>query len=348
MLWSGWTEAGGCRVGVPPLTVDGIDRSMSGPNPSDPCPCGSRRRYKTCCMGDADSPGTPEDAISRLPDPPGPSSADRGPDALPSDLRARVAEVDALLDEAGFAPPPPEREARMRSAQRSFEAACRSRWREVAGDEADLMAARQRLEEVADAEASGASRGYTELQEDLADPVDEIGEAGETGVPHLGITAHNPSLVGLLTLEAVAEMDPGPRRNRLLVEALFTPGTDRSDAALRAGRALDPAAFWSAFEAVVTWAAGEGHELQGIFWTEPFQDVPASLDEPIRPTPRFGDALRLLHEEGHLAAFSDGLFHVLDPSLDEPESVRAFLEDEGVKGVLKRVRDDGAARVGPS
>lgn len=318
---------------------------MVGPNPSDPCPCGSRRRYKTCCMGDDEAPGSPEKTVSRLPDPSdsGPDGARR--DALPADLRERVAEVDRLLDEAGFPPAWPERDATMREAQERFESACRARWREVAGDEPDLVSARQRLEEAGEAEGSGTSRGYKLLRDDLTGPLEALARAGEAGVPHLGVAAHDPGLVGLVALETVTDMEPGPRRNRLLVEALFTPGAEHSDAALRAARELDPAASWSAFEDVGTWAGEEGHELQGTFWTGPFEDEPASLDEPIGPAARFGDALQLLRGEGHAAAFADGLFHVLDPSLDGPDSVRAFLEDEGVQAALEAVRAEGRSRV---
>lgn len=232
-------------------------------------------------------------------------------------------------------------------AQEAFEQACKARWGQRANEEDRLVQARERLLD-ADDETRFTSRyqeGYQERREALAKPLEVLTEAGEAGIPHLGVRLNEDSWASVLAVEALAEMPSSPLRDRTIVEALFTPGEWRNDTATRASQELDSEAAWTAFEQVVRQASRDGVELQHFFWTVLFEDEPATLNQPLRPGPRFGDALELLYEEGHLAALGDGLFHVLDPSLDGPESVRAFLDDGSVQAAIETIRASEPQRV---
>lgn len=327
---------------------------------NDPCPCGSGSKYKKCCLPKdrekgyvkGSSPGF-EDRIERIPDiaevdaqTGAPRSLSPTP-RLPDALRERVNAVDRLLDEKGFPAGWVEREDSLHEAQVVFEQACRSRWEAEADDEPELVAASERLLEADDETRFTAQyhEGYRERREALAEPLKTLQEAKEAGIPHLCVRLHEDSWAGVLAVEALAEMPSGPLRDRAIVEALFSPGDWLNDTAVTASEKMSPEASWRSFEEVARQAAKDEVELQHFFWTALFEDDPASLAAPLRPTNRFGDALVLLFDLGHLAALGDGLFHVLDPSLDEARSVRAFLDDEGVQDAIEHIRSNEPTRI---
>ena len=328
---------------------------------NDPCPCGSGTMYKKCCLPEDRAQGmvkgsSPdvEERISRIPDineidlstgSPTPSSPTR---RFPDELAKRVEAVDRLLDEKGFPGPWAERQDALTETQAAFEQACRARWAQRAGEKDRLVQARERLLE-ADDESRFTKRyqeGYQERREALAKPLEVLTEAGEEGIPHLGVRLNEDSWASVLAIETLAEMPSSPLRDRAIVEALFTPGEWRNDTATRASQEMNPEASWAAFEHVVHQASKDGVELQHFFWSGLLEEEPATLSQPLRPGPRFGDAIELLYDEGHLAALSDGLFHVLDPSLDGVESVEAFLDDEGVQAAIEHIRSTESPRIG--
>lgn len=311
---------------------------------NDPCPCGSGVKYKKCCL--------PKERKRRREHSGRVEEAERerermaeeeqvvlerfrmGPfrSTLPRSLAEEVEGVFEALEDRGVVRAGPEAAVR---AQERFERRARARW-EDADDDPDRMKARKILA----GQAEEMVDGWASFEREFGAEADLLVEPGEAGVPHLAVVLMTPSEASILAAQGLSGMKSGTLRNRALAEALFVDGGLVNDVAIRAFHRLDDEdARWEAFEATARWAGAEGLELQGSFWTGLFEDRPRDAALPIRPRPRFGDALQLLYDHGHRGAVHAGFRAVLDPGMAGPLSVKAFIEDAGVRRTVEAVRE---------
>lgn len=286
---------------------------------NEPCPCGSGRKYKKCCLG------TPHDPARRHR-----PAFPRGRRPLPQTLAARAANVEALFEERGIVKPYGDDEEEF---QRAFEVACQARWRAMAAKDGALEAAFR--EALALGDQGGADDPPACLR--------RLAAGGEAGVPYLGQLLHEPAWVSNLTIGVLTGMPPGALRDRAVAEALFVSGDWVPDAATKHVRGWPAERAWAAFEGVARRAAEDGAELQSLFWMALFEDEGANIDIPLRPRRALGDAMRLLFDLGHFGALA-WFLSWLSSDMDSPESVEAFLGDEGVQGALEHLRNAPEAR----
>ena len=225
--------------------------------------------------------------------------------------------------------------------QARFEAHGKARWEKTADPDPALVDARQRLFEADDAQFSEEfSTGLRERRSALSGPLEILQQAGEKGVPHLAVALMTDSWASLLAAEALAEMPPGPERDRALVEALFIRGDHPPEVAERACRTIPPPERWRLFEAIAESAREDGVELQSLYWTSLFEErTDLDDDRPERVLSEMGPALRALYDLGHHSALVVGLDFLLDPFVSGPERVEAVARDEGVRAFFRTVQE---------
>lgn len=322
---------------------------MSRPGRNDPCHCGSGRKYKKCCLSKDRQQGhvkggspQPSSAPSSSSGPPLETRSLRtsglpNAEKLETRLAGRRDEIFRTLDQKGVLPLIPKASDRLKVA---FEQARRGRWLARARDDANLVEAREEIEAVESVDKFDARSGqtaYEERRQALADPLETLASAGEDGIPHLGALLHTDSWASPLAAAEIVDLEETHDRHVLMIEALFLPGDWVPDLCLRNGDEIPQSDRLPTFEHVAEEAAVDGIELQGTFWTGLFEDVPEATEDPIEPRPGFGPALEVLYDAGHFDALARGIESRLDPSFAGPESVEAFLADDGVQAALQHV-----------
>lgn len=221
--------------------------------------------------------------------------------------------------------------------QQRFEGECRRRWSKLADSDPVLVEARERLFDADRLEFTHQyEAGFQERQRALEGPLVTLREAGERGVPHLGIALMTDSWASALAVENLAKMPNGPLRDRALVEALFASGDWAPEAGERAVPGISAETRWADFEDVARTTERAAVELQSVYWTALFETRPAS-DNPWGPTADLGRAMLLLYDLRHHSALVSGLEFLLDSWVSGAGRVRAVLKDPGVMAAVQTI-----------